>query len=93
MRTYLCFPEVALITSAALGVMYGTRGGVVIRGSLTMEFIRIRRRLDLTVRTQNIDVCYRRESSVPVETSGIGRRASEEGGQQKVLHPCVRDGY
>lgn len=59
---------------------------------LTIQFIRIRRKLDLLVSAQNTDACCRRESNVSLETSGSGRRAAEEVGKQKVLHPCIRDG-
>lgn len=89
---FLCFPEVALITSAALEVVYGAHWGLVIRGRLTVQFIRIRRRLDLLVSARNIHVCCRRESNVSLETSGTGRKASEEGGKEKVLHLCIREG-
>ena len=70
----------------------GAHQGLVVRGRLTTQFIRIRRRLDLLVSTQNIDVCCRRESNVSLETLETGRRAPEEGGKQKILHPCIRDG-
>lgn len=59
---------------------------------LTIQFIRIRRKLDLLVSAQNIDACCRKESNISLETSGSGRRAPEEVGKQKVLHPYIRDG-